>query len=234
MHTVKKLGVLVLAAITSACGGGSGSGSATNPPNPPQSNFAGAWEFVLTPATSTSTTYNFDAVITQNGNTLSSPTVYGVLLATNVPSLLGSGTLAGSYTGNNVQFVITVAGMAYQITAQVTRGGSLVGTYAVAGGVPGTVVAGGLSALSGTYNGVLQSSTVNVSATFTVKEAGDYGLTITGIPSVDLTGTVTGRIAQVTGTLNGQAHTFTIYSFKNQGVTMLGVFQGTALIGYMA
>jgi hypothetical protein len=234
MHTVRKLGVLVLLAITTACGsGGHGNGSATNLPNPPQDNYAGAWEFVLSPVNTTATTYNFDAIITQSGTALSSATVYGVLLSTNVPTILGSGTLAGTYTGKNVQFVITLGGLAYQITAAVSGSGTLVGTYAVSGSSPGTVVAAGISALSGSYNGVLQSSTLNLSTTFTLKEASNYGLTVTGIPSVDMTGTVTARVAQITGTLNGQQETFTIYSYLNQGTTLLAVFKGGTLIGYL-
>jgi len=74
---------VAIALATVGCGanGGHGEGTSTNGPNPPQNDFAGAWEFVFTSAAypqgasgaaSGGNIFLVDTIITQNGSSLTS------------------------------------------------------------------------------------------------------------------------------------------------------------------
>jgi hypothetical protein len=241
--------IAVTAATLTGCAtvGGSGSGSATIPPNPPQNNFAGAWEFVMTSSVYPSGGGNatlVEAIVTQNGSALSASgqqvKVIGLLSGATYPANIlvngnclqptpGTNSLSGVVSSQNgtptaVSLAFNEGGVQYTASARVNIDGTIVGTY-VGGSGPctndaGVVVGYGVTALSGTFLGVL-SVPANDAVTANLVEAKNYSLTVNGIPNVSLAGTVVANAALASGTINGTS--LSLFTFFDPTGTFTGL-----------
>ncbi len=156
---------LALALATVGCGanGGHGDGTATNGPNAPQNDFAGAWEFVFTSvaypqgaagATSGGNIFLVDTIITQNGSALSSSGTQ-VQLA----SFLPKGTSGSASTGQFAPVgLCNQLGTGSSVTGEAqthgTQGMSAEFSFNLGGVVyNGTVFVNPDGTLTGTYTG---------------------------------------------------------------------------------
>jgi len=241
--------IIAVAATLVGCGtrGGSGSGSATNTPNPPQNDFAGAWEFVMTssvyPAGGGNATV-VEAIVTQNGSALSASgqqvQVIGLISGATYPASFaingnclqptpGTNSMSGAVSSQNgkptaVSLAFNEGGVKYAASAIVSSDGTIVGTY-VGGSGPcandaGVLVGYGVPALSGTFVGVL-SVPANDAVTANLVEAKNYSLTVNGIPNVSLTGTVVANAAFASGTIDGAS--LSLYTFFDPAGTFTGL-----------
>jgi hypothetical protein len=248
-YVLTLLMIAVTAATLIGCqpAGGSGTGSATTPPNPPQNNFAGAWEFVLTSSvypTGGGNTTLVEAIVTQNGSAISASgqqvQVIGLISGAVYPANFvingncaqptpGTNSLSGTVSSQNgkptaISLAFNEGGVNYAASAVVNSDGTIVGTY-VGGSGPcandaGVLVGYGVAALSGTYVGVL-SVPDSDAVTANLVEAKNYSLTVKGIPNVSLNGTVVGNAAFASGTINGTS--LSLLTFFDPAGTFTGL-----------
>ncbi|HXZ42870.1 MAG TPA: IPT/TIG domain-containing protein [Terriglobales bacterium] len=242
--------IVVAAAALIGCGtrGGSGSGSATNTPNPPQNDFAGAWEFVMTssvyPSGGGGNITLVEAIVTQNGSALSASgqqvQVIGVIAGGTYPAKFvidgncaqptpGTNTFAGAVSSENgkptaVSLAFDEGGVQYTASAIVSDDGTIDGTY-VGGSGPcagdaGVLVGYGVPSLTGTYVGVLSLSGSDA-VTANLVEAKNYSLAVNGIPNVSLNGTVVADAAFASGTIDGSS--VSLFTFFDPAGTFTGL-----------
>lgn len=207
-------------------------------------DLSGSWEIVATSTSNPGVVSYVEFNGAQQGNGNINAAAQEFILSNGAASALGNclGVVPGNPQGNitatvatdNIQGTFTETSpsqgsASFSINAPLSGNTSFSGNYAPVGDVPaacsdmGTYVATMTSPLNGTYSGTLTypdgtQEMMNLTAT----QDSAYNLTVTGNASggskdgaISLSGTVTGNLAQLSGTTSASSRPVTVFAWWN-------------------
>ncbi len=221
--------ILVLPLLMSACGGGSNSSSAADPPGP----LSGNWQVALISTISVSDPHQETGFLQQDGNAITG----SVIVLDNPCS--GIGSVTGTVSGSDVTLSASPTGSVVTLTGSINSGQtSMGGNYTIsssgctaAGIVPdsGSWTANLVAPLNGNIQGTMTSQSLG---TFTVSGQLTQGPN-TGISTATLSGTINispgfcFSTADIVGTISG---TGVIINLVDSDGTQIGQIAATTTL----